>query len=165
MKIISLIIVLFGSMLNAIAQDSLIKVFTLHEEGQIISLYLDIECKTKVIEIYPFEIEGNTGVTIYINDEIDSMLRVHIPPIGSLFVKKGDVAVNICTNIDGTFILFKEPNYKSEITAQISQKQTTPIYGVHNNWLYVYAINDLGEKVEGWLPPNMQWPSQFMSCT
>ena len=185
MKIISLIILLFYSISNAMAQGRLAEVFTLHEDGQPISLYYDIEFKNKVIDIHPNKMESNAGEIIYIDNEFANALCVQIVPIGEMYAKKGDVAVNT-RNYDGPFFLYKEPNYESEIIGESSKQQTTPVYGVYNYesgitdeslkkkitsvywlhsiWLYVHAVNDSGEKIEGWLPPEMQCPNPYTTC-
>ena len=146
-----------------ICQDRLTEVFSVHPDGRTVIIYNDANLSSKRMEVYPYAEESMAGVMLYVKGETGNALAVIIGP-EILYIRKGTVAVNT-RNYDGSeLLLYEEPHEDAAVVFHDTREQTVLVYGIHDKWLYVEAINAAGQRFRGWLPPDMQCGSPWTSC-
>ena len=151
-------------LLNLLLAFQGVTVFTLHENGENIVFYEDVNMTVPRITIHPYKSENNAGIILKLIYELDNCLSVSIGEEEYLYCQKGTIAVNTRNPDCCILTLYEEPDRTSKITATTTIQQTVRVYGIDNEWLYVKAINDYGEYIYGWIPPEMQCPTPWTSC-
>lgn len=140
-----------------------VSVFTLHDNGENIIFYEDINMTVPRVTVHPYKSENNAGVILKLIYQLDDCLCVSIGE-EQLYCPKGTLAVNTRNPDNGIMTLYEHPDRTSKITATTTIQQTVCIYGIDDEWLYVRAVNNLSEWIYGWIPPEMQCPTPWTSC-
>ena len=144
----------------SILANNPVRVFTVHPDGDPVNLYLNSDLKDIRIAIYPYREENNAGIEIEILSFVNNSLAVKLGE-EYLFCRPGDLAINT-RNYDGTpFILYSNPSKDESISGSSTTEQTLKVFGVSKGWLFVKGVDDNGKSIQGWLPSEMQCPSQW----
>jgi len=138
--------------------------FTIHENGGPINFYLEHNLQKIRIVVYPYIEESNAGLEVNIVSAMNNALKVAISG-EYLFCRKGDLAINTRNYNNSSFILYKAPHKYSMPVGKSYKQQTLRIYDIDNGWLFVEGKDDNGKIIRGWLPPEMQCPSVWTTCS
>ena len=125
-------------------------------------------CFVKMVDLQA-EQEAGYMVTIISQKKDFFFVRFDYPNIGQFWIKKGDIGLNIRGLVSDdekntSVPIYKKPCFKSPIVANINSPQHVPILNTKRNWVYIEAIVEDGNEIEGWLAPFNQCGNPYTTC-
>lgn len=108
--------------------------------------------------------EGGFIVRIIRENENLFLVDFEAIELKNVWVKKGELGINT-RNYDGQQIpLFESYSTSSNIISILFEEQTVKVLDVCKDWAYIEGIGKSGEKVRGWLQPDMQCWDPYTTC-
>ena len=176
-RVLLIVIALVFPVVSLCAQGNIYEpergeVFTYHKDGRPIILYRDTLLSNPGAVLFPLyeeyrgwdsDVDWMTGFIVHIAYEYESCFSLKDEGWISLYVNKGDVAINT-RNYDGAdLVLYEQPFKEAPYIIISKQELTLPVFGIKDGWVKV-RYKQYDSIIEGWLPPEMICGNPFTPC-